>query len=301
MTVPAVSPEIPATKWRVMLTVLRKLPQAGMSRGFGKIADVPIPPALRKTVLGTFASALGIDAGEADRPITEYRTINEFFVRRLRKGARSWSSDPKVAGSPVDGVIGQLGTVGNGELVQAKGRRYSASELLDDREQAARYQNGHFVTIYLSPRHYHRIHTPTAGEIPFARHVPGALLPVNGPAVQHVDRLFVRNERLICYVDGELGRIAVVAVGAYNVGRISAAFDPPWSGEDGSGWVTNKRGAQPETRTYAPARPVRTGDEIMAFHLGSTVVLLFEPGITLNSALEPDLEVKLGQPIARDD
>lgn len=301
MTLPVVSPEIPAAKWRIILTVLRRLPQAGLSRGFGRIADVQIPAPLRSTVLGTFASALGINVAEAEKPITAYSSINDFFVRRLKPGVRSWPGQESVAGSPVDGVIGQFGRIGNGELIQAKGRRYSVAELLDDSEQAQRYRSGAFLTIYLSPRHYHRIHTPTPGAIPMARHVPGALLPVNEPAVQHVDRLFVRNERLICYVEGALGRIAVVAVGAYNVGRISAAFDPRWSGETGVGWVTNRRGVEAETKVYAPAKPILKGAEIMAFHLGSTVVLLFEPGVELRHELEPEQEIVLGAPIAQRD
>lgn len=299
MNVPTVSPEIPAAKWRIMLTVLRRLPQAGLSRGFGRVADVPIPLPLRSKVIGTFAAALGIDASEAEHPIPHYRTLNEFFVRRLRQGARLWPADPAVVTSPVDGVVGQLGQIAHGQLIQAKGRVYETAELLDDRAQAARYSTGSFITIYLSPRHYHRIHTPLAGNIPSARHIPGLLLPVNAPAVQHVDRLFVRNERLVCYVDGSGGRTAVVAVGAYNVGRISAAFDPGWSDSAGIGWVTNKRGTEPETRTYEPSRPIAKGAEIMAFHLGSTVVLLFEPGMELRSELEPGLELRVGQPIAR--
>ncbi|MGH7459540.1 MAG: archaetidylserine decarboxylase, partial [Longimicrobiales bacterium] len=179
---------------------------------------------------------------------------------------------------------------------QAKGRYYTAAALLDDPEQGRKFAGGSFVTLYLSPRHYHRIHTPTPGVVSQARHVPGALLPVNSAAVQLVDDLFAHNERLICYVDGALGRIAVVAVGAYNVGRISAAFDPQWNG-DRLG-VTNRKGARAETHTYNPPRPVTRGAEIMAFHLGSTVVMLFEPGVELLPALSAR-EVRVGQPIAR--
>jgi len=300
MSVPAVTPELPSAKWRVILSVLRRVPQGGLSRGFGRVADIEIPRALRPRVLGLFAGAVGIDLTEAELPLTEYRTINEFFVRRLRAGLRSWPADPNTAASPVDGIVGQLGRIGSGELLQAKGRRYTAASLLDDAEEARRYDGGFFMTIYLSPRHYHRIHTPTAGEVAVARHVPGALLPVNAAAVQHMDNLFVRNERLITYVDGALGRVAIVAIGAYNVGRISAAYDRDWSGADGVGWVTNRRGVQAETRRYQPARPVKLGAEIMAFHLGSTVVLLFEPHrAELLSAMEPDLEVQVGQPMAR--
>ncbi len=113
--------------------------------------------------------------------------------------------------------------------------------------------------------------------------------------------LFARNERLMCHIDGPLGRVAVVAVGAYNVGRISAAFDAAWNAPPGeSAWVTNRRGLQSAARAYDPPIPVRQGDEVMTFHLGSTVVLLFEPGqVVLSPTLKPNDVVRLGQPIGR--
>ncbi|HEV2129475.1 MAG TPA: archaetidylserine decarboxylase [Longimicrobiaceae bacterium] len=298
--VPDVSPEIPTGTWRVMLALLGRLPQGALSRSFGRIADVRLPPPLRRPVLGAFARAVGIEVSEAEQPLEAYGSLNEFFVRRLRPGLRQWPDDPSVAGSPVDGVMGQLGRIDAGRLLQAKGRWYSAAELLEDAEQARRFEGGIFATIYLSPRHYHRIHTPCGGIIRHARHVPGALLPVNAPSVAHVPDLFARNERLLCYVDGPLGRVAVVAVGAYNVGRISAAFDPLWNAEPGDRrGVTNRRRVEGDVREYDPPVRVRQGDEIMAFHLGSTVVLLFEPGrAELAPGVRPGRELRLGEPIA---
>src|SRR5690606_22162738 len=142
--------------------------------------------------------------------------------------------------SPVDGATGQVGRIRSGRVLQAKGRWYSIAELIGDALEAERYEGGSFVTLYLSPRDYHRIHAPCDGAIAYARHIPGALLPVNAAAVAHVPDLFPRNERLLCAIDGPLGRVTVVAVGAYNVGRISAAFDPDWrAGEGETRWVTN--------------------------------------------------------------
>jgi phosphatidylserine decarboxylase len=297
VTVPDVSPELPARSWRTILALLGRLPQGGLSRAFGRIADTPLPVRLRKPVLGAFARGVGIDVSEAELPLAAYGSLNEFFVRRLRPGLRSWPTGARVAASPVDGITGSMGRITEGRLIQAKGRWYSAAALLDDRERAARYEGGTFLTIYLSPRHYHRIHTPCPGLVGEARHIPGALLPVNGPAVSHVQDLFARNERLVAYVEGALGTVAVVAVGAYNVGRISAAFDAEWNGRGGA--VTNRPGAAAHTRTYAPPVELGTGAEIMAFHLGSTVVLLFEAGVSLERSIQPDMEVLLGQPIAR--
>jgi phosphatidylserine decarboxylase len=299
--IPDVSPDLPSASWRVLLAAMSRLPQAGLSRAFGAIADTPLPPSMRAAVLGTFASAVGINVQEAEKPIEEYSSVNDFFVRRLAPGLRRVPNDPDVVASPVDGITGQFGTIRNGRLVQAKGRWYTAAELVDDAGEAAQFDGGSFITLYLSPRHYHRIHAPCDGSIPLARHIPGGLLPVNKPAVTHVRDLFARNERLLCYIDGPLRRVGVVAVGAYNVGRISAAFDPEWNQPAGrtAAWVTNRRDAERATHPYDPPKPVRQGEEIMAFHLGSTVVLLLERGVQVASGLAPGDEVRLGQPIAR--
>lgn len=293
-------PERPGAPWRAALQVLARVPQGALSRGFGRLADVPIPRPLRRAVLGGFARAVGADVAEAERPLEAYPTLNAFFTRALRPGARPWPDDPAAVGSPVDGVAGQVGTVAAGRLVQAKGRMYEVRRLLDDPDGWRRFEGGAFVTLYLSPKDYHRIHAPVGGAIADARHVPGTLLPVNAPAVAHVPDLFARNERLMCSIDGAAGRVAVVAVGAYNVGRISAAFDPAWNAPPGrSAWVTNRRGAQTARRAYDPPVPVRRGDEIMTFHLGSTVVLVFEPGrVDLHPSLAAGTPVRLGMPIA---
>lgn len=289
--IPDVTPDLPSAGWRAALAMLGRLPQGALSRGFGRLADTPIPVAMRRAVLGTFARTLGIDASTAELPIEQYTSVSDFFVRKLKPGARSWPASADVAGSPVESVVGQLGTIEEGRLLQAKGRSYTAASLLDDWKEAARYEGGAFITLYLSPRHYHRIHAPMAGAIRRARHIPGHLLPVNAPSVSHVADLFAVNERLVCYEDSAMGRIAIVAVGAYNVGRITAAFDPDLR--------TNRRRSETSDRTYEPAVRVGLGDEIMAFHLGSTIVALFEPGVRLNESLQPGADVLLGQPIAQ--
>jgi phosphatidylserine decarboxylase len=295
------NPDLPNLRWRAALSLLKRLPQGALSRGFGRLADAPIPPALRPAVLGAFARAVGADVSEAELPLEAYPTLNRFFTRKLAAGARTWPPDPSVVASPVDGAVGQLGTVREGRLIQAKGRLYDVGQLLEDDAAAARYEGGAFITLYLSPKDYHRIHAPVAGEIRAARHVPGALLPVNAAAVAHMPELFARNERLMCHIDGTLGRTAVVAVGAYNVGRISAAFDPAWNAPLGaSAWVTNRRGLQSAARAYDPPIPVKQGDEIMTFHLGSTVVLVFERGrVDLLSSVRPGEPLRLGTAIGR--
>lgn len=276
--------------WRVCLAVLGRLPQAALSRAFGSVAGLPLPPSLRAPAYRAFARTVGARLDEVELPLRDYPSLGAFFVRRLKPGARRWPGDDAIAGSPVDGIAGAAGTIEDGRLIQAKGVHYGLAELLDDGDAAHRFRGGSFVTIYLGPGHYHRIHSPTRAAIIEARHVPGSLFPVNAAAVTSIPGLFTRNERLIAQLEGPLGRVAVIAVGAYNVGRISAAFEP--------GWHTNRRGAGAETRVYEPPRRVDQGDEIMAFHLGSTVILLFEPGRVQLVAAAEGSEARLGTPVA---
>lgn len=283
-------------------------PTAALSRITGRLARVPIPRPLRRPVLAPVARVLGMELGEAAHRIDDYRSVDALFVRSLRPGARTWPEDPAVPASPVDGVVGQSGVIRDGRVLQAKGREYSAAELVDDAGLAARMEGGTFLTLYLAPRHYHRIHAPVAGRLAWARHVPGRLLPVNAPAVRTLDRLFPRNERLVCVIEpapagdvpgreeataGGRGAVAVVAVGAFNVGRISAAFDDDL--------VTNRGGSRPETRLYDPPVHLERGADLMAFHLGSTVVLLFEEALRWADAVAAGREIRLGQPLVDPD
>lgn len=277
-------------RWRIVLGTLRRLPQGALSRMTGRFADVRLPLPLRTLVLGVFARIAGIDVAEAERTLTEYESVDAFFVRRLKPGARSWPDDGRAITSPVDGAVGEIGTIRGGAMLQAKNRPYSAASLLDDAAMAARFDGGDYVTLYLSPRDYHRVHTPCAGTVATARHVPGALLPVNGPAIHHVPELFPRNERVTCYLDSAAGRIALVAIGAFNVGRIELVFD--------QGWTTNRRNATAGDRDYDPPIVVGRSDELMVFHLGSTIVMLFEPGrVRLADTLVTGGSVRLGQTI----
>jgi phosphatidylserine decarboxylase len=291
---------------------------------------VPIPRLLRRPVLGLAARVLGMDLSEARDAVTAFGSLNELFVRRLRAGAREWPTRADVAGSPVDGVVGAHGNIEAGELLQAKGRHYTVAELLDDAARAVRFEGGSFLTLYLAPRHYHRVHAPVGGSVAEARHIPGRLLPVNRPAVRRIDRLFPRNERLVAFIEphdpglgpeppeAELdagaaasaeptwaepssamaeassarwsgGEVAVVAVGAFNVGRITADFDAALS--------TNRRRAEVETHRYDPPVALDRGDGLMAFHLGSTVVLLFDQRVEFAAGVAPGAEIRLGQPL----
>ena len=284
---------------RLVLAALRRLPTAAMSRACGRLCRLHLPLPVRTMVLHGFVRAFGVDSSEVELPITNYRSVDELFTRRLRPDCRSWPDNPRVLASPVDAIVGASGIIVEGSLTQAKGRPYSAAELLDDPQLAERFLGGQFATLYLTPRHYHRIHTPAAGMVTGARHIPGGLLPVNPSAVHTIADLFARNERLVCHIHSAFGTVAVVAVGAFNVGRITAAFDPSWNRPDGHGVTNRSRRRQPESRTYSPPVEVNTGAELMTFHLGSTVVLLTEPDTIELEPVPWGHEVRVGEPIGR--
>jgi phosphatidylserine decarboxylase len=278
--------------WSFLLKLLARLPQGALSRAAGWLADRTLPSILRGPVIGGFARAVGIRQDEAEAPPAEYRSVGAYFVRRLRPDVRSWPDSPSDLGSPVDGVVGALGPLSDGQLIQAKGLTYDAGALVGDELEGARYHGGAFLTLYLSPRHYHRIHTPLPGEILRARSIPGRLMPVNLPAVRTIPDLFPQNERMVLFLEGAYS-VALVAVGAFNVGRITVPFDPSW--------VTNRPRAGVLSRDVR--QRVGVGDEVAAFHLGSTVVLLIAPlpdGRPLPPfapELVPGAEVQLGRRI----
>jgi phosphatidylserine decarboxylase len=287
-------------RWRFALAFLHRLPQGILSRITGSVADLRFPPPIQGRVNRGFARLVGIDLSEVERPPEEFPSLSEFFVRRLRPGVRRWPEDVDLPASPVDGIVGACGRIEEGDLIQAKGLHYTVEDLLSDPLEAARFRNGTFITIYLSPRHYHRIHSPVSGVITGATKLPGRLFPVNEPAVNSIPRLFPRNERLIAHLIGQKGHLALAAVGAFNVGRISAAFDPGWRGVGGS--VTNRPGrGGVERRSYTPGLPAAQGDELMAFHLGSTVVLLLDEaaarGLPTARVLRPGAPIQLGEPL----
>jgi len=283
--------------WRAFLSLLRLLPQGALSRAWGAFAETRFPSGFQRRLNRGFAQIFRANVAEAERPPEAYPSLSDFFVRRLQPGVRRWPEDSWIPGSPVDGVLGSHGTLVDGIALQAKGIRYRVADLLGSEERARDFSSGVFITLYLSPRHYHRIHSPLTGDIAEAIALPGRLLPVNLPAVRSITDLFPRNERLVAFLEGSGIRAAVVAVGAYNVGRISAPFDPEWGGSP-EGSVTNLRGRRsPDRRSYSPPLPIERGEELMAFHLGSTIVLLLSSEteqLTLHPELREGEEVPLG-------
>ncbi|MEO0815321.1 MAG: archaetidylserine decarboxylase, partial [Myxococcota bacterium] len=198
-----------------VVDVVARLPQGMVSRAWGWLARRKHPRVGIDLLKRSFVAATGIDMGEAADSMSEYRTLEELFVRPLKAGARRVDPDPEAVVSPVDGAVGACGVIEEGCAFQVKGRQYSVARLLASAAEAERFEGGHYVTLYLSPKDYHRIHAPVAGTVPRARVIPGALMPVFHESLEKVDELFARNERLVSFLDHErLGRVAVVKVGA---------------------------------------------------------------------------------------
>jgi phosphatidylserine decarboxylase len=273
----------------VFISALRLLPKNAVSRLAGALTRWRAPAPVRLVAMKAFARRYGIDLSESP-DLDVYRTFGEFFARPLRPGLRPIAGGDTVVVSPVDGTVSEAGVAAGGKLVQAKGIDYAAAALLGDAELAARLEGGAYVTIYLSPRDYHRIHFPLGGRVTGWRYLPGMLWPVNPASVRTVPGLFSVNERLVTVLETPVGACAVVAVGATVVGRVRAFYDP-------SVPHTNA-GAALRRRDYETPIPVEKGQELGAFEMGSTVILLFEPGkVRLDPRLEPGVRVRVGEPI----
>ncbi len=261
-----------------------------LSRLTGRLCDLRLPRALLVPVIRGYSRICGVDLAEAAQPPAAYPTFNAFFTRRLRDGCRPVEGQPGVVVSPCDALVRTIGPPPHdGRLEQIKGSSYSLEALLGSSEDARRFAAGQHATLYLSPAMYHRVHAPADGRIRAWRYVPGRLFPVNGAGVRTIPGLFTRNERVCVFLDTEdHGPLAVVLVGAANVGRISLAF---------ADLVTN-RGAR--EGDYAPpaALPVCRGDELGVFNLGSTVVLLLADPSLVPAAGEGEL-VRMGRPLWR--
>ena len=273
---------------RALLSALDLLPKAALSRAVGRLTCARVPVALHQAAMRLFVRSFAVDLEEVERPLDGYRTFEEFFTRRLKAGARPIAPGEHVAVSPVDARVAASGTSEGGRLVQCKGREYTLAALLDDAADARIFEGGAYATLYLAPRDYHRIHAPLSGAIEGYRYIPGQLFPVNDMAVRAVPNLFCVNERLVTFLSTPLGRLAVVKVGATCVGRIRAAYDD---------LVTNA-GREPKRWRYAQPIAIQKGAELGVFEMGSTVILLFEPGrARLHSELA-NTRVRVGQAIA---
>ena len=245
--------------------LLRVLPRNTISKALGALCETRPPAPLMRGIVRAYSSAYQVALHEADEAATPYDSFDAFFTRKLRAGARPLEGGEGTLISPADGVLSAAGTIEAGGSIRVKGQEYSLDELVDDPAWARELRGGAFGVVYLSPRDYHRVHAPVAGKIVRVQGIEGDRYPVNRIGELHVRRLFVKNRRVAIEIASETwGRVAVVLVGAMIVGRMTVVgVDQP--------------DVQGEHR-FAPARPIGRGEELGAFHLGSTVVFAVPKG-----------------------
>lgn len=247
--------------------LLHIVPKNLLSHIVGVLVHARYPFGLHTVIRDWFIKAYRIETDEAEHPVSHYPTMGAFFVRHLKPGARPIAPDALV--SPVDGTLTQGGRFDPARpmLRQIKGLDYSLQDLIGPGFDLADYRDGGFMTIYLAPYNYHRIHSPISGQVTRCAYVPGALWPVNTWSVANIPGLFVVNERITVEVAGEAGKALVVMVGATNVGRITLDFH--------AGMIGNQL-PRPAASQWVPPAPVRLekGGGLGCFELGSTVILI---------------------------
>jgi len=280
-------------RYGFMRLLLKLLPKNLLSYLTGRLAELRLPGFLGPLSVRWFAGRYGINMDEAEMAIDSYPTIAALFTRRLKVGCRTIGSGLV---SPVDGLLRSCDFIGRGRIEQVKDRDYSVSELVGGSQYASRFKEGFYFNLYLSPSDYHRVHAPLSGTVIGISYIPGTLWPVNDWSLRRIDRLFTVNERVVTYLQGDYGVVAVVMVGATNVGKITLSFTT---------CLTNQRPFALKAGLRTPVHcffdlPVylRCGDELGVFHLGSTVIVLCErevvtprmqPGLGLN------MPVKMGE------
>jgi phosphatidylserine decarboxylase len=288
-------PGTPSVVDRLFVALQAPLPHHLLSRLVFRLTRLRARPLVRLGI-GMFRRIYRIDLAEAAEPDPRaYPTFNAFFTRALAPGARPVAGGDGAVACPVDGRVSETGTAAGDTLLQAKGKPYRLDELLGgSAERAAPFAGGGFATLYLAPRDYHRIHMPLGGRLRETVYVPGRLWAVNPATARTLPRLFNRNERVVAIFDTAAGRMAMVLVGALFV----AGIETVWSG-----LLTPPHRRRIEVRGHrGPGDPeveLARGEEMGRFNMGSTVIVLFEPGrVRWDPAIVPGATVRMGQRLA---
>lgn len=250
----------------LFMYLLYVIPRRLLSRIVGKLMHLKLPFRFNRLSVKLFAKYYQINLEEAEYPISYYSSIGDFFVRRLKPEARPISEAMIV--HPADAVISQASMIENGELIQAKNKSYSLQSFLGADDYVNSLKNPFFVTYYLCPTDYHRVHCPVAAKVVSVHYLPGDLWPVNEWSTTRIDSLFSVNERVVVELEHASKRAFAVLVGATNVGKMSLSFD--------ADLITNQgRMASPVFKTYEEVF-LKKGDELGCFHMGSTVVMIYD-------------------------
>lgn len=270
------------------------LPQQLLTKLADKLANSKLHW-LKNSLIRYFVGKYPINMSEAieEEPLA-YPSFNAFFTRALKKGLRPICPHPHSLACPADGAISQFGPIDNGTLIQAKGHDYQVLELLGgDPKLAQPFQNGHFCTVYLAPKDYHRVHLPYEATLLQTTYIPGKLFSVSQHTAENIPNLFAMNERVVCLFETpQHGKMAIILVGAMIVGSI----ETQWAGT-----ITPPRSGHIQTWQHQSKSPLhfKKGQEIGRFKLGSTVIMLCEKNLVhWKDHLTPGLTVRMGQPIA---
>jgi phosphatidylserine decarboxylase len=276
---------------RAAVGAVRWAPKGLYSAAIGWGARITVPRPLRSLAYRAFARRVGASLDEVELPLAEYSSFSQFFARRLRSGARPLPADADAIVAPCDGAVAAIGLADEGRMIQAKGRNYALAQLLADEAASARLLGGPYVTIYLSPANYHRVHAPLAAELVGYSHLPGTLFPVNALFSREVEGLMATNERVVFHLRTAVGMAALVMVAAIGVSNIEITHDALETR------YLRRRKRSPHRVDFERPIPVARGEELGIFHLGSTTILIFEPGRVRTSDLRVGDTVQLGQQI----
>ncbi|MCS5710164.1 archaetidylserine decarboxylase [Candidatus Berkiella aquae] len=281
--------QVPFEVWRQ-----NYLPQHFISWCYGKLSHCQIPW-FKNWAIQRFIRLYGINMQEAiEQDATAYPSFHDFFIRHLKPELRPVDHTPNAVCAPCDGVISQIGRIENGTLVQAKNHSYSVSALLGGDIDPKPFQNGHFTTIYLAPKDYHRVHMPCLGTLERMSYLPGDLFSVNPLTATHVDQLFARNERVVSLFKNQEGPFAMVLVGAMIVGNIATR----WAGH-----ISSQRNKEPLHIQYPQTQEqhivLDKGEEMGYFSLGSTVIMLFAENLRWEKEYSQDSRIVVGQRIGQ--
>ncbi len=268
------------------------LPQHLLSRFAGLVSHCPVKW-LKNEIIRRFIQHYQVDMNAAlDPDPHSYRSFHDFFTRQLKRDARPIDPQMNSICSPADGTISEMGDISGDKLLQAKGRTFSLGALLGCDNDAKLFENGHFMTIYLAPRDYHRVHMPLSGQLLKQRYIPGKLFSVNPLTSKHVDNLFARNERVVSLFSHPQGDFAVILVGAMLVGSINTTW---------GGTITPSPHSEIMTQSYPQTEDrhisLQKGEEMGYFSLGSTVIVLFPTNVSWKDEMSSGAPLVVGQAI----
>ena len=257
-----------------MSSITRYLPKNHLSFILGRLVHLKLPSFMTHLIIRIFSYFYDIKIEDAEKPLEDYKSLGEFFTRRLKPGLRPVGFDWAL--HPADSVVTQLHKIENGQLIQAKNKFYNAQEFLNDSLALEKYNDGFFVTYYLCPTDYHRVHSPVDGIITKVTHIPGMLWPVNKWSTENIEEMFSINERVSVEIKTDRGFVNVVFVGATNVGYITLNFMPEIKGNQFNVFKPLVKDKLNIT--------VKKGEELGMFKMGSTVVMLYQKNILKDSS-----------------